>query len=123
MSFLDDIKARYKSGTILEKLIYINLSIFIFTLFISVFQGLYKGEINFVVNWFSLNNDFASLLIKPWTIITYGFLHADFLHLLINLITLYFIGNLFIDYFTQKQLLHFYLLGTFFGGMLFVISR
>ena len=94
MSFLDDIKARYKSGTIVEKLIYINLSIFIFTLFISVFQGLYKGEINFVVNWFSLNNDFASLLIKPWTIITYGFLHADFLHLLINLITLYFIGNL-----------------------------
>ena len=123
MSFLDDIKARYKSGTIVEKLIYINLSIFIFTLFISVFQGLYKGEINFVVNWFSLNNDFASLLMKPWTIITYGFLHADFLHLLINLITLYFIGNLFIDYFTQKQLLHFYLLGTFFGGMLFVISQ
>ena len=123
MSFLDDIKARYKSGTIVEKLIYINLSVFIFTLFISVFQGLYKGEINFVVNWFSLNNDFASLLMKPWTIITYGFLHADFLHVLINLITLYFIGNLFIDYFTQKQLLHFYLLGTIFGGMLFVISQ
>ena len=123
MSFIEDIKNRYKSGNIVEKLIYINLAIFIFTLLISVFQGLYKGEINWVVNWFSLEDDFSSLLTKPWTIIAYGFLHADFLHILLNLITLYFVGNLFIEYFTQKQLLTFYLLGTFFGGVLFILSH
>jgi glucan phosphoethanolaminetransferase (alkaline phosphatase superfamily) len=32
-------------------------------------------------------------------------------------------GNLFIEYFTQKQVLTFYLLGTVFGGLLFVISH
>ncbi|MGJ8760284.1 MAG: rhomboid family intramembrane serine protease [Polaribacter sp.] len=123
MSFIDDIKNRYKSGNIVEKLIYINLAIFIFTLLTSVFQDLYKGEINWVVSWFSLDDNFTSLLTKPWTIITYGFLHADFLHILLNLITLYFVGNLFIEYFTQKQLLTFYLLGTFFGGALFILSH
>jgi len=40
-----------------------------------------------------------------------------------NLIVLYYIGNLFLEYFTQKQLLSFYLLGTFFGGLLFVFSQ
>ncbi|OAD45103.1 rhomboid family intramembrane serine protease [Polaribacter atrinae] len=123
MGFIDDIKDRYKSGNIVEKLIYINIAIFIFTLLTSVFQDLYKGEINWVVTWFSLDDNFTSLLTKPWTIITYGFLHADFLHILLNLITLYFVGNLFIEYFTQKQLLTFYLLGTILGGALFILSH
>ena len=60
---------------------------------------------------------------KPWSIISYGFLHADFLHLLFNMITLYFIGNLFIQYFTEKQALTFYILGTLFGGLLYVMSQ
>ena len=123
MSFINDIKLRYKSGNIVEKLIYINITIFLFTLLISIFKDLYRGQMNWVVEWFSLEDNFSSLLTKPWTIITYGFLHADFLHLLLNLITLYFIGNLFITYFTQKQLLNFYLLGTFSGGLLYIMSH
>ncbi|MDG2151209.1 MAG: rhomboid family intramembrane serine protease [Polaribacter sp.] len=123
MNFINDIKLRYKSGNIVEKLIYINLAIFLFTLFVSVFKDLYRGQMNWVLEWFSLEDSFSSLLTKPWTIITYGFLHADFLHILLNLITLYFIGNLFITYFTQKQLLNFYLLGTFSGGLLYIISH
>ena len=123
MSFINEIKSRYKSGNIVEKLIYINLAVFIFTLLTTVFQDLYKGEMNFIVEWFSLDDNFSSLLTKPWTIITYGFLHDGFLHIIFNLIILYFIGNLFIEYFTQKQLLTFYLLGTLFGGVLFIFSQ
>jgi len=123
MSFVEDIKSRFKKGSIVEKLIYINLAIFILTIFVSVFQDLYKGEINFIVEWFSLEDSFSSLFTKPWTIISYGFLHADFLHILMNLIVLYFIGNLFIEYFTEKQLLSFYVLGTISGGALFLLSH
>lgn len=123
MSFIDDIKSRYRGGNIVEKLIYINIAVFVATLLSSVFQDLYKGEINWLITWFSLDDNFTSLLIKPWTILTYGFLHDGFIHILLNLITLYFIGNLFIEYFTQKQLLMFYLLGTFFGGLLYLISH
>ena len=123
MSFINDIKSRYSNGNIVEKLIYINIAVFVLTLLLSVFQELYKGDLNWSVEWFSLDNNFSTFLTKPWTIISYGFLHADFLHILLNLITLYFIGNLFIEYFTQKQLLSFYLLGTVFGGILFLISQ
>ena len=123
MSFIEDIKTRFKKGNIVEKLIYINLAIFVLTLFVSVFQDLYKGELNFIVEWFSLDDSFSSLFTKPWTIVSYGFLHADFLHILMNLIVLYFIGNLFIEYFTEKQLLSFYILGTISGGILFLLSQ
>jgi membrane associated rhomboid family serine protease len=123
MDYKKEIKSRYKNGTIVEKIIYVNSIIFIFTLLISVFQELYKIEINGVLKWFALDHNFSVLVSKPWTLITYGFLHADFLHLLLNLITLNFIGNLFIEYFTQKQLLSFYLLGTFFGGIIYLLSH
>lgn len=123
MSILDNLRVRYKQGNIVEKLIYINIAVFAVTLLINVVEGLYAHQQNFIVNWFSLDHSINSLLTKPWTIISYGFLHADFLHILMNLIVLYFIGNLFLEYFTQKQLLTFYLLGTFFGGVLYLFSQ
>ena len=76
-----------------------------------------------MIQWFSLDASIGAIFSKPWSIITYGFLHADFLHILFNLIALYFIGNLFIDYFSQKQLLTFYVLGTFFGGIFYLFSQ
>jgi len=123
MSFIDNIKRRYALGSIVEKLIYINIGVFVITLLINVLQGLYRGESNFVANWFALDANLNEFILKPWGIITYGFLHAGFLHILFNCIALYFVGNLFIQYFTQKQLLNFYLLGTFFGGVLFIFSQ
>jgi membrane associated rhomboid family serine protease len=123
MSFINTLKYKYKTGTIIEKLIYLNVVIFALTLFVKVFQGLYKGNQNFLVQWFSLNDNLDKFITKPWSIISYGFLHADFVHLIFNMITLYFIGNLFIQYFSQKQALNFYLLGTLFGGILFVLSQ
>jgi membrane associated rhomboid family serine protease len=123
MGFIETLKNKYKTGTIIEKLIYLNIVIFLLTLLITVFQGLYKGEQNFLMQWFSLDDSTDTYLTKPWSILSYGFLHADFLHLIFNMITLYFIGNLFIQYFTEKQALTFYLLGTLFGGLLYVISQ
>lgn len=122
MSFINNIKSRYKQANIVEQLIYINIAVFVLTLLFSVFSNLYVSNSNFIVYWFSLNSDFDFFITKPWTIISYGFLHADFIHILFNLIILYYFGNLFIQYFTPKQLLTFYLLGTFVGGLFFLLS-
>ena len=123
MSIIKDLKYRYNTGNIVEKLIYLNVALFICTLLISVLQGLYKGEMNFIMEWFSLENDINTLFRKHWSILSYGFLHAGFLHILMNMIVLYFIGNLFLEYFTEKQLLNFYILGTLFGGIFFLFSQ
>ncbi len=123
MSLIDNLKDRFQKGNIVDKLIYINIALFLLTYIFQLFQGSNQHQISWLIEWFSLDDDLNSLLIKPWSIISYGFLHADFLHILTNLIVLHFIGNLFIQYFTQKQLLQFYLLGTLFGGVLFIFSQ
>lgn len=123
MATITHLKHLFRQGSIVQKLLYINSGVFIVSLLFGVFQELFKSDVNSIMYWFSLSNDYIIAFKKPWSIISYGFLHANFPHIFFNLITLFYIGNLFLDYFTQKQLLTFYLLGTFFGGVLFIISQ
>ncbi|WP_028892978.1 rhomboid family intramembrane serine protease [Tenacibaculum sp. 47A_GOM-205m] len=122
MNVLDNLKYRFKHAGVVEKLIYVNLAVFLLVLFSSSFGKLFHANNNLFINWFALPANFNDFLSKPWTIITYGFLHTNFIHILFNLIILFFVGNLFVDYFTQKQLLSFYLLGTVFGGLIFMVG-
>lgn len=119
---MNQILNKYHQGTIVEKLIYINLAAFVLTFLMNTLGFLFNSNENLIIEWFSMPSNIDQYIFKPWTIISYGFLHGGFFHILSNLIVLYYIGNLFIEYFTQKQLLNFYILGTIFGGLLYLIS-
>lgn len=58
---------------------------------------------------------------RPWTLLTYMFLHVDFIHILFNLLWLYWFGTVFIQELGIKKLLSTYLLGGLAGGLLYVI--
>lgn len=122
MKILDELQARFKQGTIVDQLIYATVAVFILVFVVNTMGYLFNSPGNPLVSWFILPASFDEFIYKPWTLISYGFFHVDFLHLLFNLIALHYIGNLFINYFTQKQFLQFFLLGTIFGGLLFLLS-
>ncbi len=111
MNLLKDIETHIKQADILEKLIYANVAIFIITMLVT----------NFMLTWFALPATSAVFLAKPWTLISYAFLHKEFFHLLSNLIVLYYIGNLFLDFFSKKKLLIYYILGGIAGGIFFLL--
>lgn len=111
MDILNDIKVAYYKANTVEKVIYIQVALFIVSLI----------SMSFVQSWFALNPDFSIFITKPWTIITYGFFHSNFIHLLFNLIFLYYIGNLFLNFFTVKQFLNYFLLGIISGGLAFLL--
>ena len=122
MEVLNTLKYRFKNAGIVEQLIYVNLAIYLLVFMTNTLSFLFQLNNNFIVEWFSLPANFDDFLSKPWTIITYGFLHTGFIHILSNLFTLFYIGHFFKQYFTSKQLLNFYLLGTLFGGIIFLMS-
>ena len=62
------------------------------------------------------------LLYRPWTIITYMFTHFDFLHILFNMLWLYWFGGLFLTFFSERQLGGLYLLGGIAGAVLFLVA-
>lgn len=122
MTTIDHIKYRFKNAGIVEKVIYLNIACFFLVLMTSVFSQWFKNDTNILIQWFSLNPNLNEFLLKPWTIITYGFIHAGFIHILFNLIFLFYIGHLFLEYFTPKQFISFYILGSLFGGIVFLTS-
>ena len=119
MNILDDVKMQYKMGGFELKLIFWNIAVFLVSL--PLFYQFKGGYFEFP-DWISLSSNASSLLYKPWTVLTYAFFHAGFMHLFFNMIVLNFSGRIFLTFFTQKQFLGLYLLGAIFAGLIFVLS-
>lgn len=127
MGIIDDIKLEYRTGGITQQLIFWNVGLFVFPMIVFSILALFNVNVLFlrwdipvVADWLSLSSNPADLLWKPWSIITYAFLHTNFLHLLFNMMVLYFSGRLFMTFFTQKQLFGLYILSAIFAGLIFI---
>lgn len=110
---------KYKTASILVKLIVINALAFLIVTLGSFVMGISPA---YFARWFVLSDDLGTLLVQPWTLISYGFLHFGFFHILFNMLWLYWFGQFVLNLFTGKRLLTIYLLGALFGGVLFVLS-
>jgi len=121
-SVIEDIKKKFSSGNSLTKLIYINVGVFLLVQLLYVFSFLFSLPSLTITDYFSLPANTSILAKKPWSIITYMFLHNGFMHLLFNLLWLYFGGKIFLSFFDNKKLTSTYVLGGISGAMLFIIS-
>ena len=121
MTIFDDLKLQYRTGGIAQKLIYWNVGLFAVPYIFFGLLSLFGVQINFL-HYVSLDSLPASLLWKPWSIITYAFFHSGLLHLFFNMIVLHFSTRLFTTYFNQKQLLGLYILGGIFAGLIYILS-
>lgn len=112
MNIINEIKQAYNKANVVEKIIYINV-------FLLLITNLFRS---FIINWFGLPTSFDEFITKPWTLITYGFLHLNIWHVLSNLLVLYYLGNLFLNFHTKKQFLNFYFLGIIIGAIAFLLN-
>ncbi len=119
MNILDDLKLQYKTGGMVQKLIFWNIGCFLLSLLFFYSFSIGKFEIP---NWIALSSDLGTFLRTPWTLVTFNFFHYGFFHLIFNLLVLHFSGRLFSTYFTDKQLVGVYVLGGIFSGITFVLS-
>jgi membrane associated rhomboid family serine protease len=121
MDILDEIKASFREGSVITRLIYVNLGIFLTFRVIYVVFFL-AGTTIPLIEWFELPSGLRLLLRQPWSVFTYMFLHFEFLHILFNLLVLYWFGRIFLDYYTQRQLLGLYIIGGLAGGFLYILA-
>ena len=68
---------QFKTANIVVKLIVINVLVWIG--FMLLEWMLNSGSI--LSHWFSLPTDLGRLIIQPWSLLTYAFLHAGFWHI------------------------------------------
>lgn len=117
----NEIITKFKTGDALTKLIFINVGVFFV---ISILLVLFK-LFNLNCNWLcylTFPSYIKTFAVTPWTIFTYMFVHSDVLHLLFNMVTLYYFGRLFLEHCTPKDLITVYLLGGIVGALFFMLS-
>ncbi|MBN2273533.1 MAG: rhomboid family intramembrane serine protease [Bacteroidales bacterium] len=131
MTMFDEIKSSFRHGTMVTRLIYINIGLFVgigllyvgFRIFtpgstLDDLKGIFNQKI---MQYLMLSADPIKLITRPWTIITYMFAHQNVWHILFNLLWLYWFGKIFLQYLTEKQLLSTYLLGGLAGAVLYLL--
>lgn len=102
--------------SIAEKLIVANILVFLV-------DGLLKALMAISLsNWFLLPKDFIEFIGQPWSLVTYSFFHAGFMHIFWNMIMLYFSSRIFLNLFDGQRFLNVYFLGVIVGGLVFLFS-
>lgn len=125
-----DIKKIFLQRSMLSRLLLINIGVFIVVSVLGLFLWLFQitssvheqFKVSPFVYWLAVPSNPTLLIQKPWTLITYMFLHEGFLHLFFNMLILYFSGRIFLEYLNGKKLLSVYFWGGIFGGLLYVSS-
>jgi membrane associated rhomboid family serine protease len=124
MGIWDDIKKTFRHGNSLTRLIYINIAVFILITIAAVIGFLLNNpEISEkVLHYVSVPSSFKVLLLRPWTIITYMFVHQGIWHILFNMLWLYWFGSIFLEYLDQRKLVAVYLMGGISGAIVYILS-
>lgn len=127
MAFFDDIKYQWDHGTAVMKLVIVNVTIYLIQslgLLVAYILGHRGAYIDFYVNWLWASTDVRELITKPWTLITYMFLHdpIDIFHIISNMIYLFFFGRIFSDFMQQKLAYPLYFAGGLIGFLVALVA-
>ncbi len=124
MSLWDKIQYQFNKGdSPVRKLIIINVAIFLLSGLIYLIAGSDQiNKANNLLSIFYVPSAFSDLLLKPWTIGTYMFFHADLRHIIGNMLMLYFIGRILLDFQSNRTFYKIYFLGGISGAILYLVT-
>lgn len=113
------------TGNSLNRLIGINLLVFLVITLLSVILALFQlksGWYSEISRWLMVPASLSTLLYRPWTLFSYMFLHTGFFHILFNMLWLYWIGRIFQEYLGNKKLVSTYILGGLAGAAVYILA-
>lgn len=132
VSILERIKVFFSRKESLPRLILINIAVWLVLALIRSIAFLFEspgqmmdastGMGDWMMHAFALPSSLPAFLSRPWTLITYMFLHFNLWHILFNMLWLWWFGVIFVQYLSQRQLLVTYILGGIAGGLFYMLA-
>lgn len=120
MGIFDEYKAQFKRpNNALIQLILINVTVFVVTALLVVITPSFG---NLISSFLILPRPIEVFIYKPWTLLTYSFMHGDLGHIFFNMLGLYFFGRVISDLLGSKRLVSVYILGAIAGAVTFLIA-
>jgi membrane associated rhomboid family serine protease len=107
------------------QLIVLNIVCFLVLAVIMVFSTVsgFPDFFKLVFSQLAIPAQFSVFILKPWTIITHAFVHqlTSVIHILFNMLALYWFGRLFIEYLGSDKLISVYVLGILAGALSYLL--
>ncbi|RZK13126.1 MAG: rhomboid family intramembrane serine protease, partial [Hymenobacter sp.] len=124
MSLTQDIRDAFaRRDNALNQLIIINGLVFAVLIILrAIFFIAQSGGYELVTRQLALPSDGYSLLRHPWTLLSYAFVHEGFLHILFNMLNLYWFGQIIREYLGDRRLVSLYILGALTGAAFFLLA-
>lgn len=113
----------FQSGNPLFLYIGLNTIIFLVTAVLSVFLFLAKSDLmisEWIRDYFGVPAAISALPTRFYTVVTYMFFHDGFLHLLFNMLGLFWFGNIFMNFLKNRQFHFVYLAGGITGALIYI---
>lgn len=106
-----------------KRIIYINVAVFVLAFLFKLISVLFQlDSFQQVMSYFEVPSSLPDLLTRPWTLITYMFVHYDILHILFNMLWLYWLADLFLNEYSTRNFVGLYILGGIGGGLFFICA-
>lgn len=115
----------FRSGSPLYLFIAINILVFVGVGLLSLVTVLGFTDIplaSYLLSWLQLPAPISAWLYKPWTLATYMFTQQGLFHLLFNMLWLFWLGIIFLDFLKKRQFTFVYLGGGVVGGLLYLLA-
>ncbi len=121
---ISDLKKRFLAENIVGRFIYINVAVYILFALLDVVATLFNitSPALYLKMWMELPSVPADYIRQPWSLVTYMFLHGGLMHILWNMLALYWFGKIFLSFFSTRHFVGLYLLGGIAGGLFFMLA-
>ncbi|MDE6204957.1 MAG: rhomboid family intramembrane serine protease [Duncaniella sp.] len=124
MEAIDRLRTGFRQSSTLMKIVWVNVAVFVLLRLIAivfVFSGR-PDYIDMMLAQVELPSSPAVFLTRPWTLVTYMFAQYDLLHVVFNMLWLYWFGTMFTMTASSRRLLTLYLCGGLAGAVLFMLG-
>lgn len=119
-SIWKDILEMLKNGSMLTRLIIVNILVFVV---IGVFfRYLFPPVYEVLIHYLALSSDFWWDLKHPWVFITHLFLHDGIYHIFWNMLLYYWFGTIIGDLVGDHKILPLFIYGGLMGALVYLVS-
>ncbi len=114
---------KFWKNSLLVRFIYANFIVFVgMQIILLVFWLFQMGSSEeWISDWLAVPASLKTLIIRPWTLFSYMFLHIDLGHVFFNMLFLFLLGRFFVEFFGERKLWSMYIAGGIAGALLFIL--
>lgn len=125
MKLIDEIRMSFTKAEGLFRLMFLNIAVFLIIALaklILFLSGTGTLPLLQIIDYLAVKSSFQGLLSQPWSLLSYMFVHENFIHIFFNMLILFWTGKIFCEFLTSKKLVVVYLLGGIMGAVIYMLS-